>query len=94
MTHLAAPAGLLIPTEWERCVEDIVAVDPDGSGAELGREGMRFLDVVRPNSSGETVDRVVGLGDGFSGDADSELRQCSGSAVKMLMMSTSNKFLS
>src|SRR5580704_15426152 len=40
VAHFAAPAGLFVSAEGERCVEHVVAIDPHGSGAELGRERM------------------------------------------------------
>ncbi len=35
VAHLASPAGLLVAAEWQRGVEDVVAVDPDGAGPDL-----------------------------------------------------------
>lgn len=50
-------------TEGDLGVELVVAVDPDGSGLELvgGADGTG--DVAREDGGGETVHRVVGLGD-------------------------------
>lgn len=60
-THLAAPAGLLVAAERQGRVEDVVAVDPHGSGLQPGGEFMRLADIVGPDAGGETIDRVVGL---------------------------------
>src|ERR1700733_14974789 len=61
VAHLAAPAGLFVSAERHRCVKNVVAIDPHGSGAELGGESMSFLDVAAPDSCGETVLRIVSL---------------------------------
>src|SRR3984885_13541123 len=46
--HLTAPARLLIAAERHRSVEDIVAIDPNRTGAQLIRDAMRALDVAGP----------------------------------------------
>src|SRR5262249_55968952 len=51
VTHLAAPAGLLVATEWQGCVEDVVAVNPYRTGSQLLRSTVRFTDVLCPNTS-------------------------------------------
>ena len=53
--HLASPARLFVASERKCGVEDVVAVDPYGSGAKLLDRAMRFADVARPYSCGETV---------------------------------------
>src|SRR5712664_3687474 len=62
VAHLAAPAGLLVPAEWQGRVEDVVAVDPDGPGAKLLRQGVGLGDVLGPDPGAETVGAVVRLG--------------------------------
>jgi hypothetical protein len=49
VAHLAAPAGLLVPAERQGRVEDVVAVDPDGPGAQLLRQGVGLGDVLGPD---------------------------------------------
>src|ERR1700722_3521818 len=61
VAHFAAPAGLLVAAERKSGVEDVVAVDPDGAGAELVGDLVGFLDVARPDACGEAVDGVVGF---------------------------------
>src|SRR5215469_1393289 len=60
VSHLAAPARLLVATERERRVEDVVAVDPDGSGAQLRGDRVGLADVAGPDPRGKSVVRVVG----------------------------------
>src|SRR5580700_7023876 len=62
VAHLAAPAGLLVAAERQRRVEDVVAVDPDGAGPELLRQGVRLGDVLGPDARAEAVLGVVGGG--------------------------------
>src|SRR5712692_8084546 len=62
LAHLAAPAGLLVTTEWESGVEDIVAVDPDGAGLQPLRHFVCHAAISCPDTGGETVDSVVRLG--------------------------------
>ena len=50
VAHLAAPAGLLVAAERQGRVEDVVAVDPDGPGAELLRQRVRLGDVLGPDA--------------------------------------------
>src|SRR5580704_16595024 len=44
VAHLTTPARLLVPTEWERSVEAVVAVGPDGAGPQLLRQRVRLRD--------------------------------------------------
>jgi hypothetical protein len=62
VAHLAAPAGLLVPAERQGRVEDVVAVDPDGPGAELLRQGVGLGNVLGPDPGPEAVTGVVRLG--------------------------------
>src|ERR1022692_207759 len=62
VAHFTSPAGLLVPAEGQRGVEHVVAVDPDGAGPELLRQGMRLGDVLGPDARAEAVLRVVGDG--------------------------------
>src|SRR5690348_3195772 len=55
VAHLTAPAGLLVPAERQGRVEDVVAVDPDGPGAELLRQGVGLGDVLGPDPGAEAV---------------------------------------
>ena len=43
MTHLSAPARLLVTAEWECRVKNVVAINPDGSGTKLFRDGLNAL---------------------------------------------------
>src|SRR5216683_1953650 len=62
VAHFAAPAGLLVTAEGEGCVENVVAVDPHGSGGDLVGHAVGFADVARPDAGGEAVHVVVGAG--------------------------------
>ena len=59
MAHFAAPAGLFVAAEGQRGVEYVVAIDPNRTGAELGRGAVGLRDVAGPDAGGEAVDRVV-----------------------------------
>ncbi len=65
MSHLASPPGLLVTSEWHCRVEDVVAVDPDGTGAQLFRHAVRLADIARPHRSGQAVVAVVGADNDF-----------------------------
>src|SRR6202049_5109277 len=65
VTHLAAPTGLFVSAEREGGVKHVVAIDPNGSGAEHARDLVSFLDVASPHTGGQTVDRVVCLRGNF-----------------------------
>jgi hypothetical protein len=60
VAHFAAPSGLLVASEGERGVENVVAVDPHGSGGDLVGDAVGFADVARPEAGGEAVHVVVG----------------------------------
>src|ERR1700682_3629179 len=59
LAHLASPAGLLVSAKWQRGIEDVEAVDPNRPGLESRSESMRLADVAGPDSSRQTIDRVV-----------------------------------
>src|ERR1700730_13867256 len=59
VAHLAAPARLLVPAERQCRVEHVVAVDPDGAGPELLRQGMGLGDVPGPDARPQAVLGVV-----------------------------------
>ena len=42
MTHFAPPTRLFIPTKGQSSVENVVAVNPNRTGAELGSQAMRL----------------------------------------------------
>src|SRR4051812_44739656 len=63
--EFAAVAGHFVAAEGGGGVEDVVAVDPDGAGAELGGEGVGFGDVAGPDGGGEAVGGGVGAGGDF-----------------------------
>src|SRR5579863_561721 len=60
VAHFAAPAGLLVASEGERGVENVVAVDPHGAGGDLVGHAVGFADVARPDAGGEAVHIVIG----------------------------------
>ena len=62
VAHFAAHAGLLVPAERQGRVEDVVAVDPDGAGAELLGQRVRLGDVLGPDPGAQAVAGVVRLG--------------------------------
>ena len=43
VAHFASPAGLLVAAEGKRGVENVVAVDPDGSGAQQAGQRWAFV---------------------------------------------------
>src|SRR6266480_999836 len=63
LSHLAPPAGLLVAAKWQRGIEDVEAVDPDGPGLEARSQSVRLADIAGPDSSRQTINRVVGLMD-------------------------------
>src|ERR1019366_6674319 len=58
--HFAAPTGLLVSAERQRGVEDVVAVDPHGAGAQAARHLVGKAEVLRPHGGGQPEDSVVG----------------------------------
>ena len=70
MAHFAAPAGLLVAAEGQRRVENVVAVDPHGSGAQLVGHAVGFADVARPDAGGQAIHVVVGAGTISSGSVN------------------------
>src|SRR6266481_990582 len=50
VAHFASPAGLLVTAEGERCVENVIAVNPHGSSGDLVGHAVGFADVARPNA--------------------------------------------
>src|SRR6478672_1109985 len=67
VTHLAAPSGLLVSAKGQRRVEDVVAIDPHGSGAQLGGDAVRFLNIARPDACSQSVSGVISLSDQLVG---------------------------
>src|SRR5215469_17806128 len=65
VSHFASPARLLVSAKRQGRVENVVAVNPDRSGAHLLGGAMRLADVTRPNGGGETVGAVVGTRQDF-----------------------------
>src|SRR5262245_26348750 len=63
MSHLASPARLLVAAEWQRGVEDVVAVDPDGSGAQTVRDAMRATEIPGEDAGCKAIRGVVGASD-------------------------------
>src|SRR5262245_30883696 len=63
MSHLTAPTRLLVATERQCCIEDIVAVDPDGARFQLTCQGMGLAEITGPNPGCQAVDRVIGRPD-------------------------------
>ena len=59
VAHLAAPAGLLVAAEGQRCVEEVVAVDPHGYGAQDVCNTVPFADVTRPTPAFQTPARTA-----------------------------------
>src|ERR1700730_4837804 len=70
VTHLTAPARLLIAAERECGVEHVVAIDPDSSGTKLGRNLVRPADVTRPNRSRQAIVGTIGKTNYFLGFAE------------------------
>src|SRR5882724_2423710 len=57
--EFTAPAGLLETAERHRRVQYVVAIHPDGAGAQLRGEPQDLADVPAPDAGREAVDRVV-----------------------------------
>src|SRR4029077_3394905 len=74
VAHFATPAGLLVSAEGQCRVKDVVAVNPDRAGAELGGQAMRLRDVARPDSGGQAIGGGVGLFDQFGSIAERNRR--------------------
>src|SRR5882757_8949541 len=64
--EFAANAGLLEAAEGSRSVEHVVAVDPDGAGANRVRDGVGLGDVLGPDRGGQAVHIFVGALDDFA----------------------------
>ena len=58
--HLASPTGLFVAAEGQGGVKNVVSVDPDGSGAQCGREPVRLRNVLRPDARRQAIHRAVG----------------------------------
>src|SRR5947199_1132123 len=67
VAHFAAPAGLLVTSERQPGIEDVVTVDPDSARAKLLGHKMRLANIARPYGSGETVVAVIGARDDLLG---------------------------
>src|SRR6266581_2167448 len=61
VAHFAAPAGLLVAAKGQRSVKDVVAVDPDGAGAQSRGKAMRLAQIIGPDATAQTVHGLVGL---------------------------------
>src|SRR5260370_2843402 len=59
VAHLAAPSRLLVASERQPCVEDVVAVDPHRPGAKLLRHAMRLAYLPRPDGGSESIVALV-----------------------------------
>src|SRR5690242_4527616 len=57
--ELTPPAGLLVAAERHGRIEDAMAVDPDGAGAQLWCEREHLVDIARPDAGREPVDRGI-----------------------------------
>lgn len=57
---LPPDAALLVPTEGDGGVEDVEAIDPDGSRSQCPAQSVHGVDVVAENAGSQTVDCVVG----------------------------------
>ena len=60
LAELTADTRLFETTEWDLGVQLVVAVDPDGTGENLGGEGMGTGEVLGKDGRGETIVGVVG----------------------------------
>src|SRR5580704_7481714 len=61
MTHFAPPTRLFIPTKGKSSVENVVAVNPNRTGTELGSQAMRLLNIPSPNARSQPINRIVSL---------------------------------
>src|SRR6267143_1116757 len=61
VAHLATPTGLFVSAERQCGVENVVAIDPNGAGAQKARDLMGFLDVASPYPRRQTINGIVGL---------------------------------
>src|SRR5258707_1622790 len=60
VAHFSSVAALLVATERGSRVELVIGVDPDDTGFEQGDHFVRLLDVARPDTCFQPVDRPVG----------------------------------
>src|SRR6266516_1126188 len=58
-SEVSAKSRCLKPAKRRARIVEVVRVDPNCAGANRLRRAMRLLDVLRPDSSGEAVDRVI-----------------------------------
>src|SRR5579885_570887 len=65
--HLAPPAGLLVASEGHRRVENVIAIDPDGSGPQLLSHAVCLADIACPDGCREAVVAIVGARNNFLG---------------------------
>src|SRR6478735_7663421 len=72
---LAAVAGLLVAAERRRGVEPVERVGPDDAGLELVGHPEDARALVGPDTRGQAVRRVVGLGDRLLRRAEGQHRQ-------------------
>ena len=58
MPHLAPPPRLLIATEGQRGVKDVIRVNPHRASPEFSGNCVRFTDIPCPHPGGQAVLRV------------------------------------
>jgi len=63
MSHLASPARLLIATEGQGGVKDVIRVNPHRASTEFSGNRMRFTNIPRLHPCGQAVVRVIGSAD-------------------------------
>src|SRR5260221_2541223 len=59
VAHFSSVAALLVATERGSRVELVIGVDPDDTGFDQGDHFVRLLDVARPDTGCQPVDRPV-----------------------------------
>src|SRR3954454_2098643 len=59
VAELTTDTRLLVATERLRRRDHVVVVDPHGAGTHTGRDRVRAVSVLRPDTAAEAVDRVV-----------------------------------
>src|SRR5262249_52015384 len=63
MPHLTPPSRLLIATEGQGGVKDVIRVNPHRASPKFSGNRVRFTDISRPHPCGQAVVRVIGSAD-------------------------------
>src|SRR5262245_17295521 len=73
--EIAAEPRLLVAAERHAGVVEVVRIDPHRSGLDASRDGVRLLDVLRPDARRQAVVDAVGLRHGVVDAVEADHRQ-------------------